>query len=216
MNWRWVKWGLWLVIGLGLLRWWQHVRLESSQDKPILAAARRHGVEPALVKAVVWRESRFDPLARGRQGEIGLMQIMRDAAQEWAAAEKVPLFFHEQLFDPAKNTEAGAWYLGKLLRRYAHTDNPLPYALADYNAGRGHLLRWAKGPAATNSQQFIEQITYPGTRAYVKAVSDRYVKYRRTFPPRGTPGPKSEVRNPTSERNPKSEARTSVTGPCCL
>src|SRR5512136_85571 len=137
-----------LLLGVAGLRWWQLARLESSQDKPILAAARRYGVEPALVKAVVWRESRFDPLARGKKGEIGLMQIMKPAAQEWAAAERLIFFQHAQLYDPEKNTRAGAWYLRKLLRRYAEADNPLPYALADYNAGRANVLRWAKGAAA--------------------------------------------------------------------
>ena len=45
---------------------------------------------------------------------------------------------------------AGTWYLRKLLRRYPRADDPVVYALADYNAGRTHVLRWNKGPAATN------------------------------------------------------------------
>ena len=85
-NWRWVMWGAGLVLALALLHWWQERRRESSQDRPILAAAQRYGVEPALVKAVVWRESRFDPLAKGRKGEEGLMQIMEDTAKDWAGA----------------------------------------------------------------------------------------------------------------------------------
>jgi soluble lytic murein transglycosylase len=173
-----------LLAGVAGLRGCQLARLESSQDKPIVAAARRHGVEPALVKAVVWRESRFDPLARGKKGEIGLMQIMKPTAQEWAAAERISLFQHEQLFDPARNTQAGAWYLRKLQRRYQETDDPLPYMLADYNAGRANVLRWARGAAATNSQQFIEQISFPSTRDYVRSVLGRYQKYRPVFPPR--------------------------------
>jgi soluble lytic murein transglycosylase len=181
---RWIIWGVALAAGLGLLRWWHHARLESSQDTVILAAARRYGVDAALVKAVVWRESKFDPLARGGKGEIGLMQLMKDSAEEWAAAEKLYLFHHEMLFDPARNTEAGAWYLRKLWRRYQNTDDPMPYALADYNAGRGNVLRWAKGAAATNSHQFLAQITFPGTRDYVESVLKRYQKYRVNFPPK--------------------------------
>ncbi len=176
-------WVALLLAGLAGLRWWQLARLESSQDKPILAAARRYGVEPALVKAVVWRESRFDPLARGSKGEIGLMQIMKSTAQEWATAERISFFQHEQLFDPVKNTQAGAWYLRKLERRYQGTDDPFPYVLADYNAGRANVLRWARGTAATNSQLFLEQISFPSTRDYVQSVLRRYQKYRPAFPP---------------------------------
>ncbi len=177
-------WAALAAAALGLIRWWQWVHLESSQDQVILAAAARYGVEPALVKAVVWRESKFDPLARGRKGEIGLMQIMKTTADEWAAAEKIPVFYHEMLFDPALNTRAGAWYLGRLARRYRNTDDPLPYTLADYNAGRGNALRWAAGPAATNSRLFLENITFPGTSNYVLAVLHRRHKYLASFPPR--------------------------------
>lgn len=171
------------VLVLGLIRWWQRAHVESSQDGPILQAARRYGVPPALVKAVVWRESKFDPMAQGRKGEIGLMQIMEPAAKEWAAAEKLKQFRHRQLFDPYLNTAAGTWYLKKLLGRYQETDNPLPYALADYNAGRSHVLRWAKEAAATNSEAFLAAITFPGTRDYVKSVMKRYEKYRDTAAP---------------------------------
>ena len=170
----------------GLWAGWQRWRSyrEGSQDIPILAAARQYGVDPALIKAVVWRESGFNPRARGRAGEIGLMQMTEVAAQEWAEAERVPLFLHQQLFDPGKNTLAGTWYLRKMMRRYAATDNPVAYALSDYNAGRGNVLRWNKGAASTNSAVFLAQMNFPGTREYVRSILNRYAKYQRVFPPK--------------------------------
>lgn len=54
----------------------------------------------------------------------------------------------------------------------------MPYALADYNAGRGNVLKWNDGAAATNSAVFIEQIGFPGTREYVAAVTWRHAFYR--------------------------------------
>jgi soluble lytic murein transglycosylase len=69
------------------------------------------------------------------------------------------------------------------MRRYAQTDNPLPYALADYNAGRGNVLKWNQGAAVTNSAVFTGQIGFPGTRDYVKSVLRRYERYRPVFPP---------------------------------
>ena len=150
---------------------------------PIRAAARRYGLEPAFIKAVVWRESHFHPRTRGRAQEIGLMQLRETAAQEWADAEHLQGFAHEQCFDPVTNTLAGTWYLRKLLRRYPRTDDPIPYALADFNAGRGNVLKWIGGPAATNSTAFTEQIGFPGTKDYVRAVVRRYAHYRPVFPP---------------------------------
>ena len=181
------KWWLFLIILLGVLaacfQRWQYHR-EHSQDKVIMAAALRYGMDAALIKAVVWRESRFNPRVTGRAGEIGLMQIRKTAAEEWAAAEKLTLFTQQQLFDPGKNAMAGTWYLRKLLARYTRTDNPLPYALADYNAGRSHVLKWNQGAAGTNSASFIEHIEFPSTKDYVRSVMKRYEHYRPIFPQR--------------------------------
>ena len=170
-----------VLVGAVVIYLWWNSRVEQSQDNPIQLAAARYGVDPALVKAVVWQESRFNPSVRGRAQELGLMQIREEAAQEWADAEHISGFEHEHCLNPQTNTLAGTWYLKKLLRRYAQTDNPLPYALADYNAGRGNVLKWNSGEAATNSAVFIEQIGFPGTKAYVKSVMRRYDKYQSIF-----------------------------------
>lgn len=200
-HWRWRGRILLIALAVGgtlaLVLFWRG-RRERSQDQVILAAAQRYGVDPALVKAVVWRESWFDPHAVGQAGEIGLMQITEPAAREWAEAERVTGFTHTRLFDPAQNTLCGTWYLRKLLRRYPAADDPLPYALADYNAGRSHVLKWARGTAATNSAAFIAQMGFPMTRDYVRAVMSRRERYRTEFPPLrapNRPGP-SPGRNP--------------------
>jgi len=112
------------------------------------------------------------------------MQIRPVAASEWAHAERVPGYTSDTLLNPATNTLAGAWYLQKLLKRYAQTDNPLPFALADYNAGRGNVLKWDRGIAATNSAAFINQIGFPGTKNYVRSVMQRFDHYRPIFPPK--------------------------------
>ncbi len=109
------------------------------------------------------------------------MQIRSAAAGEWATAEKMEAFAHEQIFDPAQNISAGTWYISKLCRRYPHTDNPLVYALADYNAGRGHVLRWNSGAASTNSEAFLEQMTFPATRKYIRNVLKRKERYDDQF-----------------------------------
>ena len=180
------KWWLFGIILLGgIATWWEQWRShhEHSQDAVILAASRKHGVEPALVKAVVWRESLFDPNARGTRGEAGLMQIMKDTATDWAAAQRFTTFAHHELFDPAKNTDCGAWYLRKLLTRYRGTDNPMIYALAAYNAGPGRVAKWSKGGTITNSVEFMEQMDFPGTKKYVLSVVARYRHYQTSFPP---------------------------------
>jgi soluble lytic murein transglycosylase len=174
------KWWLILLFLLaGLVTSYERWRSwrEASQDKVILAAAARYGVDPALIKAIVWRESWFNPAARGRAGEIGLMQVGKDAANEWAQAERVAPFAQSHLFDPGTNTLAGTWYLRRMLRRYPRTDNPLPYALAAYNAGATHVTRWTKDSGATNSTAFVQRIDFPSTKKYVLTVMEQQRNY---------------------------------------
>ncbi len=178
------RWIVCLVLVLALdggAFWCWRWQKERRYDSLIRDAARRYQLPPALVKAVVWRESDFDPKVVGKAGEIGLMQLMDDAAHEWAGSQRLPSFTHEQVFDPRTNTLAGAYYLAKLLRRYPATDDPVTYALADYNAGRGNVLKWMTGAARTNSAAFRNQIGFPSTRAYVEAITQRYAEYRSDF-----------------------------------
>ena len=161
------------------LGWFFKVRPQHRYDEFINTAARRYNIDRALIKAVIWQESRFDQYARGKAGEIGLMQVCEPAALEWAEAEKFSSFDHEEITDPQKNILCGSYYLSKLLKRYTQTDNPLPYALADYNAGRTHVLRWNKGPAKTNSAAFLAQMDYPGTRQYALSIMKQYDHYKK-------------------------------------
>lgn len=160
---------------LGLF-WWQGSQ-ESRFDSEILKAAQQYKVNPALVKAVIWKESRFRPHALGTVGERGLMQIRDLTAQEWCRDNRISGYHSDHLFNPQTNIYIGTWYLGKLLKRYSRTDNPLPYALCDYNAGRTKVLQWASGSASTNSAHFIDQITYPSTKIYVHKVTKQVKKY---------------------------------------
>jgi soluble lytic murein transglycosylase len=112
------------------------------------------------------------------------MQLRELAAVEWASAERISSFEMEHLLDPDTNTLAGTWYLARLLKRYQQTDNPVPYALADYNAGRANVRRWLKDNAAatTNSTAFRSVIGYPMTRRYVESILNRRELYRHDFP----------------------------------
>ena len=182
MNRRWLFAGLVLLLGCSVAGLWGYWRWQNRRfDGLIRTAAVRYGVDPALVKAVVWQESRFRPRAVGTAGEIGLMQIRELAAVDWSTSQGILEFELDHLFDPATNTLAGAWYLARVLKRYTRTDDPRPYALADYNAGRSNVLRWNKGDAETNAMAFVAQIGFPGTRRYVETVVRRRSLYQSDF-----------------------------------
>ena len=145
-------------------------------DSLIGAAAGKSGISPNLVKAVVWRETRFRSDAAGTRGERGLMQVTEPAASEWAAAEGIETFSPEDLFDPKVNLDAGTWYLARALRHWAHMDDPVPFALAEYNAGRSRVRRWVD--AGANSAKDLEAvIDFPSTKEYIASIMRRYRLY---------------------------------------
>src|SRR5213075_2527174 len=104
-------------------------------DKLILSVAAEHQLDPMLVKAVVWRESRFDRQKVGSAGERGLMQVSPKAANEWAHENKVTDF------KPVHGICAVQWSIGKTnpIRCRLRLRNTTP-ARAGRNAGSGPMV----------------------------------------------------------------------------
>lgn len=151
---------------------------ELRYDHLIEEVAARYDANRFLIKAVIRRESEFDPFAYGRAGEIGLMQVTEAAGREWAKATGRKDFGRDLLWNERANIEAGTWYLTRALRRWNDKDDPVPFALAEYNAGFGNVLRWLPNGQATTGAQFREAITFPGVRRYVETVTEFYEMYR--------------------------------------
>ncbi|MDD2708002.1 MAG: lytic transglycosylase domain-containing protein [Verrucomicrobiae bacterium] len=167
------------ILGVPLWRMRQSSLRESRFDALILWAAAENGVDPALVKAVAWRESKFDPAVRGRNGEIGLMQVMPTPANEWAAAHGGREMDPSRLFDPLTNLRVGSWHLTRALQNWAHAADPVPLALAQYNAGRGNLLKWVDAASMGDGEYFVcERIQFASTRSYVRDILRQCRTYR--------------------------------------
>jgi soluble lytic murein transglycosylase len=145
-------------------------------DDLISSTAQRHGVDPLLVKAVIWQESRFHPQKIGGHGERGLMQVTEPAAQDWVKAEGIETFVPQDLLDPKTNIEVGTWYLGRALKHWSAQEDPLPFALGEYNAGRSRVKRWSRGEQIS-AEDLREAMDISSTRAYVAAVRARYNYY---------------------------------------
>ena len=142
-------------------------------DTLIAEAGQKNGVDARLISAVIWRESRFRPSIQGPKEEIGLMQITEDAAAEWALAAHRPMPSRAELFDPETNIDAGSWILARAIKRWAPRKNdPLPFALAEYNAGRTNAERWAL--TSGDARDFWENIPFPTTKRYIKDILGRY------------------------------------------
>src|SRR4029453_4144546 len=150
-------------------------------DNLMRAVAGAHELDPMLMKAVVWQESRFDPRKIGSAGERGLMQVSERAAREWAHETQVANFHTDDLLDAKTNLEAGAWYLHRAFQHWDHQKKPAVFALAEYNAGASRAQRWANNDTTSpmSDRAFRNNIDFPGTRNYVNSVLQRYEFYRK-------------------------------------
>lgn len=154
-------------------------------DRHIARIASDYRVDPCLVRAVIWRESKFDPNTYGAAQERGLMQVTPIAAEDWVRSEKIDQFEIDDLYDPYTNIRAGTFYLSRALKRWNQAEDPLPFALAEYNAGRSHALRWVDPLRPTDPVAFKARIDFPTTREYIATVEAKLSEYRqRAYKPR--------------------------------
>ena len=147
----------------------------------IAAASRGPGLalEPELLTALVWQESRFDSGAVSHSGAIGLTQLMPRTAAFAARRLGEKLVPDSALVDPARNIRWGALELRRLLERF---DGRVPLALAAYNAGIPAAERWAKRAQGTSEEMLCEMIAYPETQDYVKSILAARAAYRELRP----------------------------------
>jgi soluble lytic murein transglycosylase len=179
-------------VAAGLLIWFSPDPLYAAQEvfsfgryskynALISEMAQKHKVDPALVKALVWRESGFHQNKLGSKGERGLMQVGEAAAADWARAAKIETFVPTDLFEPRTNLDVGAWYLSRALEKWKEKDDPIAFALAEYNAGASRVDRWMAATGAgsdADAHDLISAIDFPSTRRYVEETLARRQFYR--------------------------------------
>ena len=115
-------------------------------DGVIAQSARRHKVDPALVKAVLHTESFFDQMAVSHKGAQGLMQLMPATARSLGVDDP---------FNPWQNIEGGTKYLAYLMRRF---DGNLEHSLAAYNAGETTVRRHGGIPPYRETQKYVKRV----------------------------------------------------------
>lgn len=141
--------------------------------------AQRFNLNSLLMAALIRQESRFEAAIASRAGALGLMQVMPSTGQ-WIAGQ-VGLQGYE-LTEPADNLYLGAWYLDYTHRTYQ--DSSL-LAVASYNGGPGNVAQWLDRFGFSDPDRFVEQIPFPETRGYVKAVFGNHWNYWQLYTPEG-------------------------------
>jgi soluble lytic murein transglycosylase len=139
-------------------------------------AAAKH-LDPALVAAVIYAETKFDPRT-SPAGAVGLMQLMPETATFLAKRSGATTFTPGDLSTPEVNIAYGSYYLRYLLNVY-HGDTVL--ALAAYNGGETNVDSWVRSAHADGQRFRVVDIPFPETRAYVQRVLTARGQYRKTY-----------------------------------
>jgi len=134
----------------------------------VLGHARNYHLDPALLTAVIYQESKFNSDARSDRGAIGLMQLLPETAKGIALRTGGSKFRVDDLYDPEINVRYGAWYLRHLLDKYGSER----LALAAYNAGQANVDRWRADGLP---------IQFDETRAFVNRVERLKKTYRHAY-----------------------------------
>lgn len=152
-------------------------------DAVIQAAAQKHKIDPLLIKALIWQESRFSPTASGKNGEAGLMQIRHCVAADWSKANRQPRPEPHELFDPYINLEIGTWYLARSIRYWKDARHVLSMALWEYNAGRFSIKQKLKQHDQPHDFDPAAESATAST-AYIRAIWNKYLEYITDAAPR--------------------------------
>jgi soluble lytic murein transglycosylase len=152
----------------------REIALPLSHEDIIRQQAAEKNLDPSLLAAVIYAESRFRD-ATSHAGARGLMQITPETARYIAHLSGGTQFEQGDLATPQINISYGAYYLRYLLERYG--DNTV-LALAAYNGGEGNVDRWIAQASISERAFVIDEIPFAETREYVDRVLDARAQYR--------------------------------------
>ena len=133
--------------------------------------AREKGLDPALIAAVIYGESKFRDQTSSA-GAVGLMQILPRTAHFVARKSGGTEFVDADLSNPQINISYGCWYLRYLLDRYGGNEIA---AVAAYNAGHTMVDRWG------GRSLELADIRFPETRQYTQEVLDKRGDYAKRY-----------------------------------
>ncbi len=139
-------------------------------------AAEKH-LDPALIAAVIYAESKFSP-QQSSAGAEGLMQILPETAYFIAHRSGGTQFTASDLATPSINVAYGSYYLRYLLDHY---DGNEMLAVAAYNAGLANVDRWVARAKANGGNLTVAEIPFPETQAYVERVLSAQQDYRSAY-----------------------------------
>jgi soluble lytic murein transglycosylase len=155
----------------------REITLPLRHEDIIRQQARDKNLDPALIAAVIYQESKFQDRT-SEAGARGVMQILPSTADYIARKSGGTEFEEGDLANPQINIAYGSWYLRYLLDHY---DGNERLAIAAYNGGETNVDRWVAEAGGPDAFDRDSDIPFSETRAYVASVEDKKLEYREKY-----------------------------------
>ena len=144
----------------------------------VVKEARKRGLDPRLVLAIMKTESAFKPNAKSPSAARGLLQLTIDAAQKYGKRAGINQVTDESLYQPNLNIAIGSEYLGELSRMFAGLAEAIA---ASYNGGEDNAARWLARSNQTDEGIFASEVGFTESKNYVFKVMSYYRAYRQLY-----------------------------------
>lgn len=153
--------------------WWQHAYPKAYKDL-VERYRKLSGFPDYYLYTIMRKESGFNPHTHSYADAQGLLQMIPPTTEKVVAHLGID-YTEDLLFDPERNIEAGAWYIGRLLTKFR---NQVPIGAGSYNSGPRAVMRWLRRNGDRPIDEFVELVSYRQSRNYMKRTTETYARYQ--------------------------------------
>ncbi len=153
--------------------WWQHAYPKAYEDL-VERYRKLSGFPDYYLYTIMRKESGFNPHVHSYADAQGLLQMIPPTTEKVVAHLGID-YTEDLLFDPERNIQAGAWYIGRLLKKFR---NQVPIGAGSYNSGPRAVMRWLRKNGDRPIDEFVELVSYRQSRNYMKRTTETYARYQ--------------------------------------
>ncbi len=153
--------------------WWQHA-YPLAYETLVERYRKLSDFPDYYLYTIMRKESGFDPHTHSYADAQGLLQMIPPTTRQVVKHLDIE-YTEDLLFDPEKNIQTGAWYIGRLFKKFREQ---IPIGAGSYNSGPRAVSRWLKKHGHRPIDEFVELLSYRQTRKYMKRTTETYARYK--------------------------------------
>jgi len=153
--------------------WWQHA-YPLAYETLVEKYRKLSNFPDYYLYTIMRKESGFDPHTHSYADAQGLLQMIPPTTERVVKHLDIE-YTEDLLFDPERNIQTGAWYIGRLFSKFR---KQIPIGAGSYNSGPRAVMRWLKQHGDRPIDEFVELLSYRQTRKYMKRTTETYARYK--------------------------------------